>query len=144
MAEYSPRKEQVESYSEDKCDDESLCMDEVFQDNLDTHTPLKETVELYCEDVYKDDEPLFLDILFMDECDHSGEKTCVKNVMSRVIFERRKLDLSIFTFNKPINDQSFESITQEPQIDESFKNLFKDKLNCLDESIRNVLIERYC
>jgi len=39
LAEYSPRREQVESYSEDKCDDESLCLDEVFQDNWDTHTP---------------------------------------------------------------------------------------------------------
>ena len=42
---------------------ESLCLDEVFQDNLGTHTPPKETVELYCEDVCEDDEPLFLDIL---------------------------------------------------------------------------------
>ena len=59
--------EQVESYSEDKCDDESLCLDDVIQDNLDTHTPPKETVELYCEDVWEDDEPLFLDILFKND-----------------------------------------------------------------------------
>jgi len=59
LAEYSPRKEQVESYNEDKCDDEFLCLDEVFQENLDTHTPPKKTVELYCEDVCEDDEPLF-------------------------------------------------------------------------------------
>ena len=39
LAEYSHRREKVESYSEDKCDDESLCLDEVFQDNLDTHMP---------------------------------------------------------------------------------------------------------
>jgi len=38
-------------YSEDKCGDESLYFDEVLQDNLDTHTALKETVELYCEGV---------------------------------------------------------------------------------------------
>jgi len=41
LAEYSPCRAQVESYSEDKYDDESLCLDEVFQDNLNTHTPLK-------------------------------------------------------------------------------------------------------
>jgi len=64
LAEYSPRREKVESYSEDKCDDESLCLDKVFQDNLDTHTLPKKIVELYCEDVSEDDEPLFLDILF--------------------------------------------------------------------------------
>ena len=80
MAEYSPRRKKVESYSEDKCDDESLCLDKVFQDNLDTHTPPKKIVELYCEDVCEDNEPLFFDILFKDECNHSGEKTCVKNV----------------------------------------------------------------
>ena len=83
---------------------------------MDTQTPLKETIELYCEDVCKDNEPLFLDILFKYECDHSGEKTCIKNVTFRVLFERKKLDLSIFIFNEPTNDQSFENITQEPQI----------------------------
>ena len=41
LAEYSPHREQVESYSEDKCDNEFLCLDEVFQDNLNTNTPPK-------------------------------------------------------------------------------------------------------
>ena len=36
LAEYTPRKEKVESYSEDKCDNESLCLDEAFQEDLDT------------------------------------------------------------------------------------------------------------
>ena len=82
LAEYLSRREQAESYSEDKCDDESLCLNEVFQDNLDTHTPPKKTVEIYCEDACEDDEPLFLDILFKDESDHSGKKICVKDIMS--------------------------------------------------------------
>jgi len=60
--------------------------------------------------------------------------------MPRVSFERRKLDLSIFTFNEPTNDQSFENITQEHQIGKSFKNLFEDKLNHLDELIKNALV----
>jgi len=68
-----------------------LCLDEVFQDNLDTHTPPKETVELYHEDVYEDDEPLFLDILFKNECDHSGKIMCVKDATSKVFFERKSL-----------------------------------------------------
>ena len=59
--------------------------------------------------------------------------------MSKVFFGRRKLDLNIFTFNEPTNDQSVENITQEPQIDKSFKNLFEDELNHLDESIRDAL-----
>jgi len=108
-----------------------LCLDEVFQYGI------QEKVESYCEDVCEDDEPLFFDILFKDKCDHSGEKMCVT---CRVLFERRKLDLSIFTFNEQLNDQSFENITQELQIDKSLENLFEDELNYLDESIRNALV----
>ena len=45
LAKITPRRKQVESYCEDKCDDESLCLDEVFQDDWDTHTPPKEKVK---------------------------------------------------------------------------------------------------
>ena len=48
--------------------------------------------------------------------------------------------MSIFTFNEPINDQSLENIIQEPLIDQSFENFFEDKLMCLGESNRDVLI----
>jgi len=47
LAKYTPRREQVESYSENKCDDRSFYLGEVFQDDWDTHTPPKEKVELY-------------------------------------------------------------------------------------------------
>jgi len=58
--------EQVESYCEDKCDDdESLCLDELFRDDWDTHTPPEEKIELCCEDTCEDDEPLFVDCLWM-------------------------------------------------------------------------------
>jgi len=80
LAKYSPRREQVESYSEDKCDDESLCLDEVFQDNWDTHTPPKEKVKSYCEDICEANVPLFLDILFKDKCDHSVRKHVLRLV----------------------------------------------------------------
>ena len=126
-------------YSEDKCDDKSLCLDEVFQDNLDTHTALKETVELYSEDVCEDDKPLFLDILLRMHA-IIAVKNMLKNIASRVLFERRKLDLSIFIFNEPTNDQSFENITQKPQIDKSLKNPSEYELNCLDESIGDDLV----
>jgi len=43
--------------------------------------------------------------LFKDEYDHSGEKTRVEDFKSSVPFEKRKLDLIIFTFNEPTNDQ---------------------------------------
>jgi len=107
---------------------------------LDTHKPPKETVELYGMDVCEDNEHLFLDILSKDECDHSSEKTCVKDIMSKVFFERRKFDLSICTFNILTNDQLVKNITQEPQIDKSFKNLFEDELNHFDESINDALV----
>ena len=92
------------------------------------------------EDAYLDDEPLFLDELFKDDCDHSGEKTCVENLESRVSFEKRKLNLSIFTFDESTNDQAFENMIQESLIDQSFKNLFEDKPICLAESVRNALV----
>ena len=60
--------------------------------------------------------------------------------MSRVLFGKRKFDLNIFSLNEPTNDHSFENITQEPQIDKSFKNLVVDELNCLDEPIRDALV----
>jgi len=91
-------------------DDDPLCLDELYIDDLDTHTPPVEQVESSCEDAYLDDEPLFLDELFKNECDHPGEKTCVENLESRVSFEKRKLDLSIFTFDEPTNDQVFKNM----------------------------------
>ena len=78
--------------------------------------------------------------MFKDECDHIGEKTCLKDVTSRVPFERKKLDLSIFIFNEPINGKLFENIAQEPQIDKSFKNLFENEFNRWAESIRETLV----
>ena len=70
---------------------------------------------------------------FLLKCEHSGEKTCVENIESRVPFEKRKLDLSIFTFDEPTNDQAFENMIQESLIDQSFENLFEDKPMCLTE-----------
>jgi len=60
------------------------------------------------------------DELFKDECDHSGAKTCVEDFKFRVPFEKRKLDLSIFTFDEPTNDQSSENKIQESLIFQSF------------------------
>jgi len=54
--------------------------------------------------------------LFKDECDHNGEKTHIGNFKSRVPFEKRKLYLSIFTFDESTNDQSHENINQEDMV----------------------------
>jgi len=40
---------------------------------------------------------------FTEECDHNGEKICVEDLEFRVSFEKRKLDLSILTFDEPTN-----------------------------------------
>ena len=61
-----------------------------------------------CEDVCIVDERLFLDEL--------GEKTRVENFKSKVPFVKRKLDLSIFTFDEPTSDQSCENISQEDMV----------------------------
>ena len=82
-----------------KFDDDSLYLDDLFRDDLVTYTSPEEKVESCCEDVCIIEKPLFLDELFKDECDHCGEKTRVEDFKPRVPFEKRKLDLSIFTFN---------------------------------------------
>jgi len=73
------------------------------------HTTTLKHVDHNVEDVCVDDEPMFLDELFKDECDHNFEKTCVEELKSRVFFGKRKFDLSIFTFDEPSNNRSFEN-----------------------------------
>ena len=87
-------------------------------------------MEHNCKNACVDDEPLFLDELFKDERDHSSERTCVEDLKFRVSFEK-KLDLSIFTFDEPTNDQAFQNMIQEALIDQIFENLFEDKPICL-------------
>ena len=89
------------------------------------------------EDACVDDEPMFLEELFKDEC---FEKTCVEKLKSKVSFEKKKLDLNIFTFDEPSNDHTFENMIQESLIDQNFKELFEDELIYLDESTRDALV----
>ena len=146
--------EQVESYCEDECDNDELLLEEKFEDVfskfcektsvdehniLSTHMEKIEHTDQICKDAYMDNESLFLE-LFTEECDHNGEKTCVEDLKFRVPFEKRKLDLSIFTFDEPTNDQAFENLIQESLINQSFGNLFEDELICLDESVRDALV----
>lgn len=65
---------------------------------------------------------------------------CVEEPKSRVPFERRKLDLSIFSFDEPTNDNSFRNIIQEPLIDPSFEEIFGNELSCLGELVRDALV----
>ena len=67
------------------------------------------------EDVCVDDEPMFLEKLFKDEC---FEKTYVEELKSKLLFEKRKIDLSIFTFDEPSNNQSFENWVEINKIGE--------------------------
>ena len=60
-------------------------------------------------------------------------------IVVRVSFEKRKLDLSIFTFDEPTNDQTFENIIQESRIDQGFE-IFWRGLIFLDESITDALV----
>jgi len=61
-------------------------------------------------------------------------------IVVRVPFEKRKLDLSIFTFDEPTNDQTFENIIQGPRNDQNFENHFEEELIFLNESIKDVLV----
>ena len=40
---------------------------------LSTHMEKMEHINQNCEDAYMDNEPLFLNELFTEECDHNGE-----------------------------------------------------------------------
>ena len=81
-----------------------------------------EHIKQNCEDICRDDEPLFLNKFFKDECDHNCEKTNVENLKFRVPFEKRKLDLSIFTFDEQTNDQTSENLIKEHLVNQSFEN----------------------
>ena len=74
-----------------KFDDDSLFLDDLFRDNLATYTPTEGKVESRCEDVHIIHQPLFLDELFKDECDHSGEKTRAKDFKFRVPLRNENL-----------------------------------------------------
>jgi len=98
-----------------------------------------EHIKQNCEDICRDDEPLFLNKCFKDECDHNREETRAENLKSRVPFEK-KFDLSISTFDEPINDQAFYNTLQGPRIDQSIEIFFEDELMSLDGSNRDVLV----
>jgi len=106
-----------------KFDNNPLCLDELIRDDLVIHTPSLEHIDHNCKDACIDNEPLFLEELFKNQCDHNREKTCAKDLKSRVPIEKRKLNLSIFTFDKQINDQTSENKIQKHLIDQNFENL---------------------
>ena len=78
-------------------------------------------------------ESLFIGELFKDEYNHSGEKIYIENLKFRVPFQKRKVDLSIFTFDALTTDQSFENKIQKSFTDQCFENLFEDELMYLDD-----------
>jgi len=99
-------------------------------------------IENNCEEESEgiENESPFLDELFKDECDYINEETYVGDPNFGVPFKKRKFDLSVFTFDDPINEISHENIIQELSIDLTFENLFEEELICLDEPIRNNLV----
>jgi len=95
-------------------DDDSIFLDELVKDDLVMHTSLKH-IDHNFEDVCVDDEPMFFEEFFKDEC---FKKTWVEELKSKVHFEKRKFDLSIFTFDEPSNNQSFKNWVQFNKTDE--------------------------
>jgi len=115
--------------------DDSIFLDELFKDDLVMHTTSLKHVDHNFEDECVDNEPIFLKELFKGECDHSFEKTCVEELKSRVPFEKRKLDLSNFTFDEPSNNQSFENWVEVNITDEKDQSQVYDfKIDILLES----------
>jgi len=84
-------------------------------------------IENNCEEESEgiENEPLFLDELFKDECDYINKKTYVGDLNFRVPFKKRKFDLSVFTFDDPINEISHGNTIQEPLINLTFEKLFE-------------------
>jgi len=81
----------------------------------------------------------FLNELLKDEFDYINEKTYVEVPDFWVPF-KKKFDLSVFNLNEPINDISHKNIIQESSINLTFENLFKEKLMCLEEPIKDILV----
>ena len=48
--------------------------------------------------------------------------------------------MSIFTFDEPTNDHTFQNLIQESLINQSSENLFEDELIYLDEPVRDALV----
>ena len=84
-----------------------------------------------------EDESLFLNELFMNECDCLG----VEDPNIRVPFKKGKIDLNIFTLTESTKN---EDIIQEPLIDILFEDLFEEELMCLDEPTRDILVNYTC
>jgi len=83
--------EHIDQNCKDGRDDELLLFDKQFEDEftklcekiyveehkiLSNHVEEMEHIDYNCEYAYMDDDSLFLNELFKDECDHSGEKIC--------------------------------------------------------------------
>ena len=124
-----------------------------METDLVSHIPSLEHFDHTHEDACVEDESFFLDEFFEDDFDHDSEKIFIeelkfsfnnakKNVsISRAPYGKRPIDLSIFTFEDPPTDQSFENFRiHEIPNDKSFEKLFEDKLMCLDESTIDALV----
>ena len=98
-------------------------------------------IENNCEEEREGTENKYLlDELFKNEYNYINEKTYVGDPNFRVLFKKRKFDLSVFTFDDPINKISHENIIQESLIDLTFENLFEEELKCLVEPIGDILV----
>jgi len=116
-------------------DDDYIFLDELFKDDLVMHTASLKHIDHNVEDVCVDDEPMLLEELFKNECDHSYERTYIEEFKSRVLFKKRKLDLNIFTFDEPSNNQSFENWVEVNVTDGKDKGQVDDfKIDTLLES----------
>jgi len=91
-----------------------------METNLVSHILSLEHFDHTHEDACVEDESFFLDEFFEDDFDHDSEKIFIeelkfsfnnakKNVsISRAPYGKRPIDSSIFTFEDPPTDQSFE------------------------------------
>jgi len=64
-------------------------------------------------------EPLFLEE-FLRKSSIIVMRRHMLRILSLEFSSEKKLDLSIFTFDESTNNQSFESLIQEPLTDQSF------------------------
>ena len=75
-----------------------------------------------------------LSLCFLKNC-LKIEKACIEELKSKVPFEKRKFDLSIFTFDEPFNNQSFENWIEVNKTDEKDQGqVYNFKIDTLLES----------
>jgi hypothetical protein len=119
-------------------DDECIYVDNLFEENVEMHTTCLENAENNCDDACMNSKALLNEIICEDDLNIFCEKKFVEEhefslehveKIARTPFGRKPIDLSVFTFDEPTNNHSFEDNVSN----QDFEKIFEDKQLFCDE-----------